>query len=136
MISLRNRLSPERRKLAFRLDAFDLAAAALALPVTREKRLWEQGSEVDKQRLRKLSDPPEDDIATLSKKLENARKRAKPSPRHSSRPQYEERAKIWRDFVAWIRYHRFSNHIRVPRKASQWSDCYKNAVPASCGNRS
>ncbi len=115
LIPLRNRLSAERRKQTFWLDTFDLAAAALALRVTREKRLWEQGCEVDKCRLVRLSDPPEDEVARLEGKVENARRRATPSARHPNRSQYEERAKAWRAFVAWMRYNLLYDEAQCER---------------------
>ncbi len=106
LISLRNRVSPVRREKEFKLDAFDLAAAALALRVTRQKRLWEETSDVYKRHLRKLSDPPEQEITTLLRKLENARKRAKPTRSAGAlqHKRYTGRRTKWKAFVAWMRY--------------------------------
>ena len=104
LISLRNRVSPDKGKKQFRLDAFDLAAAALGLRVTRKNQLWRQASDLDKRRLRRLADPPETDAVTLLRKLESARKRAERRIRKSIQEQHKELAKTWKAFVDWIRF--------------------------------
>jgi hypothetical protein len=102
--TVRNQISPEKPQKDFQLDVFDLAATALALRVTRRKQLWKQASKIAKRRLRKLSDPPDPEITALLRRLENARRRAKPKIGTSKHKQYAQQHKVWRAFVAWARY--------------------------------
>jgi hypothetical protein len=96
--------TPSPRKV--RLDAFEAAAAALALRVTGKKRLWSQvlgpGTEVvAAERIASLRRA----ILALGKKLENCRRRARSvAIKHLSQSVYDEHFKRWQAFVQWIRY--------------------------------
>jgi hypothetical protein len=94
VLSCRNKLKFKGASKEVRLNAFELAAAALAFRVVQAEKL------VSKEM---LASPL---VAGLERKLENARKRAKAAAiKKNGLALYKEAADRWDHFVDWMRYY-------------------------------
>ncbi len=93
VLSCRNKLKFKGASKEVRLNAFELAAAALAFRVVREEELVPNEM---------LTSPL---VAGLERKLENARKRAKRAAiKQTGLALYKEESDRWTHFVEWMRY--------------------------------
>lgn len=107
MVAMSRKLAAAPFPRKVRLNTFEAAVAALALRVTRKKRLWNRVLGVGPEAV------PVERIATLmttvlalEKKLENCRRRARRvAIRRLSQSVYGEHFKKWQAFVQGIRYH-------------------------------
>lgn len=111
LIALRKRILKDKKRGHFRLDAVEVAAAALALRVARRKQLWKQGSDHDNKRPRRVSpDRLEAAMLPLFDKLEVHRKRAM-----RKTTDYAKRSEAWRAFVKWVRYNLLYDEEQIQR---------------------
>ena len=93
LLSCRNQLKFEGASKVVDLDAFELAAAALAFRVVRKEKL------VSKEMLASPS------VAGLECKLENARKRAmRAAIKQNGLDLYQDQASRWEHFSEWLRH--------------------------------
>jgi hypothetical protein len=93
LLSCRNKLKQFRAKRETRLNAFEIAAAALAMRVVRKRKLAAEDV---------LNC---DEVLNLENKLELHRKRAKRAFIASrGETSYHELAAKWHSFAAWLRY--------------------------------